>query len=202
MQMQRVRHSALLGFALFGMILASSCVFTPRDPAEPLDSDVEWIRPIEPEAVIVNMEAAIEGLQALNYENSLADDFDFTPSTIDSTEAAPGYFDSWGKTRELSSIDRLISQAHSLSLEWNFDLNEDLSESGDIADITLDNYQLSVTFKVEEGEELQEPVVFEGSARLYLRDIDGQWFLYLWDELTANSDNSWGRLRANLEIAP
>ncbi len=196
MQSQRTRLSALIGLVLFGMILASGCVFTPRDPAEPSDNNVEWIRPIEPEAVIVNMEAAIEARQALNYENSLAEDFDFTPSVVDSTEASPGYFATWGKTRELSGMDRLYTQVDSLRLEWNFDPNEDMDDFGDYAIIDLDNYQLFVSYTGS------EQVVFEGVARLYLRDIDGQWFLYLWDELGANSDNSWGRLRSNLEIAP
>jgi hypothetical protein len=195
-QSQRIWLPALGGLILFGMILASSCVFTPRDPAEPSDNNVEWIRPIEPEAVIVNMEAAIEARQALNYENSLADDFDFTPSTFDSLEAATGYFDDWGKARELASIDRLYTQVDSLRLEWHFDPNEDLDEFGDYAIVTLERYQLFVSYTGS------DQVVFEGSARMYLRDIGGQWFLYLWDELGEDFDNSWGRMRANLEIAP
>ncbi len=196
MHSQRTRRTVLLGLALFGMILASGCLFAPRDPAQPLDSTVEWIRPIVPEAVIVNMEAAVEALQALNFENSLSDDFDFTPSVFDSSEATPNYFDGWGKTRELASIDRLYNQVDSLRLEWNFDLNEDMDDFGDYAVITIENYQLFVSYRGS------EQVVFEGFAELYLRNEGGQWFVYLWDELGASSENSWGRLRANLEITP
>ena len=203
MQSQRTWQPALLGLVLFGMILASGCLFTSRDPAQPLDSNVDWIRPIEPEAVIVNMETALEALQALNYENSLAEDFLFIPHSVDVQEAPAGYYIGWGKSRENAAVDKLYEQVDSLRVEWNFDLNLDLTDFGDSAvvwmgidddDVDREPYQLIVSYT--NGEQ----IVFEGAARLTLRDEGGQWFLSVWDESFEGFDNSWGRLRANLDI--
>lgn len=95
------RLLALLGCV--GMILAilagSGCVFTPRSPQAPIDSDVEWLPPYEPENVLANMESAVEARFLTNYKDSLGEEFVFTPSPLDVIEAPPSYFDDFGKTR-------------------------------------------------------------------------------------------------------
>ena len=192
-----VSKRAFLAGLLIGTILASGCVFTPRDAEEPSGETVEWIRPIEPGNVLSNMRSAINALQQTNYGNSLAEDFSFIPSTNDEQEAPPGYFDVFDKNRELNGIDILYTRVNSLQLEWNFNPNEDLVEAGDEATIYLleeNYYQLTVTYTG--GEE----IVYEGNAVLSLRYEGGQWQLFLWDESGNSKQQSWGRLRVALDI--
>jgi hypothetical protein len=178
------------------MILASGCIFTPRDAAQPDENSVEWIRPIEPGNVLANMRAALEAQQRTNYENSLSAAFVFHPLGRDAVDAPPGYYVDFGRTRELAAIDKLYLQAETLSLDWNYDANTDLTESGDSAYIQLDDYQLTVLYTT--GDE----VLYEGEVRLTLADEGGQWQLVIWDESesSAEQENSWGRLRAILDI--
>jgi hypothetical protein len=187
---------AAFGAALAGMILATGCVFEPRDPEDPSEVVVDWIRPIEPENVLFNMKASIDAEYSTNYSNSLHADFTFVQSFGNVEEAAPGYFDDWGAERELAALDALFNQAISLRVEWNFDPNEDLTESGDEAIAELTNYQLFVTRPPD------SEVVYEGYAKLVMKyDTESsQWQLYRWDESENGSYQSWGRLRADLQI--
>jgi hypothetical protein len=182
------------GAALAGMILATGCVFEPRDPSDPSEVTVGWIRPIEPENVLFNLKAGIDAEYSTNYSNSLHADFTYVPSAGNVEEAEPGYFDDWGAERELAALDMLFLQVDSLRVEWNFDPNEDLTESGDEAIAELEGYQLFASYSGS------EQVVYEGYARLILRYENSQWQLYRWDETDNGSYQSWGRLRANLQI--
>ncbi|MBN2169855.1 MAG: hypothetical protein JW819_00880 [Candidatus Krumholzibacteriota bacterium] len=157
---------------------------------------VDWLPPTEAENVLFNMKAGIDVEYSTNYSNSLHPDFTFVQSFGNVEEAAPGYFDDWGAERELAALDRLFNQAISLRVEWNFDPNEDLTESGYEAIAELTNYQLFVTRPP--GSE----VVYEGYAKLVMKyDIESkQWQLYRWDESENGSYQSWGRLRADLQI--
>lgn len=188
----------LAAAACLGMILASACLFEPREPSEPSGEQVQWIRPIEPENVLSNMRAAVNAQQRTNYENSLGDEFVFLPGLQAAGEAPPGYFDEFDKRRELGALDKLFTQADSLHLEWNFDPNTDLTMDGtDAAEVILDNYELFVDYT--EGEER----IFQGSTKLYLEYIGEpwhQWFLVGWDESEFNDAESWGLLRAILDV--
>lgn len=188
-----LRRTAL-GAVLAGTILATGCVFQPRDPEDPSEVTVDWIRPIEPENVLFNLKAGIDAEYSTNYSNSLHPDFTYVPSAGNVEEAPPGYFDDWGTERELAALDKLFLQVDSLRVEWNFDPNEDLTESGDEATAELEGYQLFASYSGS------EQVVYEGYARLILRYENSQWQLYQWDESDNGSLQSWGRLRANLQI--
>jgi len=179
---------------LAGMILATGCVFEPRTPSDPSEVTVGWIRPIEPENVLFNIKAGIDAEYSTNYSNSLHADFTYVPSAGNVEEAPDGYFDDWDAERELAALDKLFLQVDSLRVEWNFDPNEDLTESGDEAIAELENYQLFASYSGS------EQVVYEGYARLILRYENSQWQLYQWDESDNGSLQSWGRLRANLQI--
>lgn len=185
---------------LIGMLFASGCLFVPRDAAEPDSDAVEWIRPISPENVLANMKAAIDSRTKTNFENSLAEAYEVLPSQDDVNQAMligkPEYFDNFGKERELAALDLLYTQVDALSLEWDFDPDEDLDQSASEATIILDNYRLTATY-IGSGE-----TVYEGYVVLTLQEIDGQWFLTNWDESTAPSSSalSWGRLRLDLDV--
>lgn len=189
---------------LFGMILASGCLFQPRTPEEPDEDSVPWTLPIDPEAVLENMRTAIDSQTSTNYQNSLGTgdsedlQFRFIASFNDQQEAAnqgkPDYFEDFGSARELAALDKLYTQVDSLRIEWNFDPAEDMTEGSEETLIYLDGYQLHV---IRPG---GEATVYEGSAELTLRLVGGQWFLTVWDESNSSATQSWGRLRLNLDV--
>jgi hypothetical protein len=189
----RIVRAALLGVA--GMILASGCVFEPRVPLDPSGEEVDWIRPTAPENVLFNMKAALESRTSTNYGNSLSDDFRFVPSSVVGNDY-PGYFENFGKDRELEAVNKLYQRVDSLRVEWNYDVNNDLVVEGDRATIFLESYQLYVSY-------VGSPqVVYEGYAELILEYKSSNWILVDWDESPALSPNSWGLLRAELDVPP
>ncbi|MBM4116387.1 MAG: hypothetical protein FJ189_13745 [Gammaproteobacteria bacterium] len=191
------RRRVLALLSCIGMILAflagGGCVFTPRSPETPIDSDVEWLPPFEPENVLANMESAVEGRYLTNYKDSLGEEFVFTPSPLDVVEAPPSYFDGFGKTRELAALEKLFTQVTNLTVNWNYG-EEDITVSGTEATFTLENYELVVTYA--NG----DVVSYAGYAVLTLLKAGSQWRLVEWDESPSASNLSWGRLRANLDV--
>jgi hypothetical protein len=176
------------------MILASvalsGCVFTPRVPQQPLDSDVEWIRPSEPANVLANMKSAVEARFLTNYKDSLDESFLFIASSVDVTEAPPDYFTDFGKVREVAAMEKLFTQVDAIDLNWNYaELFIDASEAQFEA-----NYELAVTYL--NGDE----VLYAGDALLTLEKFGSEWRLVRWDESPSSSNQSWGRLRANLDV--
>jgi len=188
------------------MILASGCLFQPREPEKPDQSSVPWTLPIDPESVLENMRSAIDSRTRTNYENSLGEgsteelQFVFLPSLNDEQQASdqgkPNYFEGFDRARELAALDKLYTQVDSTRIDWNFDPATDMTQGADETTIFLDDYRLYVGFTGS------EPIVFEGAAVLTLRLVDGQWFLTKWDETDSPSEyqQSWGRLRLNLDV--
>ncbi len=187
---------------MFGMILASGCLFQPRDAEWPNEEDIPWTLPIDPESVLENMRSAVDSQTSTNYQNSLGEgngeEFKFIASFNDEQEAdnqgKPDYFVDFGKDRELAALDKLYTQVDSVKIEWNFDPETDMTVGSDEATIILDGYQLIV---VRPG---GESTTYEGSAELTLRLVGGQWFLTRWDESNSSATQSWGRLRLNLDV--
>lgn len=199
---KRVRTAAarrrLLGFIgcvgmIFALLAGGACVFTPRSPEAPIDSDVEWLPPFEPENVLANMESAVEARFLTNYKDSLGEEFVFTPSPLDVAEAPPNYFTGFGKTRELAALEKLFTQVTALAVNWNYG-EEDITVSGTEATFTLESYELVVTYA--NG----DVVSYAGYAVLTLFKTGSQWRLVEWDESPSVSNLSWGRLRANLDV--
>lgn len=177
-----------------GTILASAvfggCVFTPRTPEAPLASDVSWIRPSEPANVLANMKSAVEARFLTNYKDSIDESFLFTPSSFDAGEAPPDYFTEFGKSRELAAMEKLFTQVDAIDLNWNY---EELYIEASAAQFEA-NYELTVTYS--NGDE----VVYAGDALLNLEKFGSEWRLVGWDESPSSANQSWGRLRANLDV--
>lgn len=191
----RRRLLALVGSIgmIFAILAGGACVFTPRSPEAPIDSDVEWLPPYEPENVLANMESAVEARFLTNYKDSLGEEFIFTPSPLDVAEAPPNYFTGFGKTRELAALEKLFTQVTALAVNWNYG-EDDITVSGTEATFTLESYELVVTYA--NG----DVVSYAGYAVLTLLKTGSQWRLVEWDESPSVSNLSWGRLRANLDV--
>lgn len=189
------RLLALIGSVgmIFAILAGGACVFTPRSPEAPIDSDVEWLPPYEPENVLANMESAVEARFLTNYKDSLGEEFIFTPSPLDVAEAPPNYFTGFGKTRELAALEKLFTQVTALAVNWNYG-EDDITVSGTEATFTLESYELVVTYA--NG----DVVSYAGYAVLTLLKTGSQWRLVEWDESPSVSNLSWGRLRANLDV--
>ncbi len=196
--------------SLFGMILASGCLFQPRIPEEPNEVDVPWTLPIDPESVLENMRSAIDSQTSTNYQNSLGDEddedhrFKFIPSFNDEQEAnnqgKPDYFLDFGITRELATLDKLYTQVDSLRVEWIFDPLTDMTQGSDLTTIALGDEEDPIGYQLFAVHENGETTIYEGSAELTLRLVGGQWFLTIWDESNSSATQSWGRLRLNLDV--
>lgn len=182
---------------LFGTVLANGCLFQPREPETPSEDSAPWILPIDPQNVLANMESALESLTSTNYENSLGEEFQFFPSWRAEEDAAQvGFsFEGYRNSRELDALAKLYTLVDSLRVEWNFDPSEDMTEGPDEAQITLEDYQLFVSYSGS------EPTEYSGSAEMTLRLVDGQWVLVTWDESnsTASDLPDWGQLRVTLD---
>lgn len=179
---------------LFAILVGGGCVFEPRDPQAPIDTDVEWLPPFTPENVLANMESAIEARFLTNYRDSLDESFLFRASAIDINEAPrPDYFENFGKARELSALERLFTQVDDLSLNWNYG-EDDITIGATTAEFEIDNYELVASYP--NGDE----VTYAGYAILRLVKTGSQWRLVEWDESPSVSTLSWGRLRANLDV--
>jgi len=181
-----------------GMILAilagGACVFTPRSPEAPIDSDVEWLPPYEPENVLANMESAIEARFLTNYKDSLDETFAFTASSRDVLEAPPGYFESFGKSRELAAIEKLFTQVDDLQLNWVFDQIE-VEDNGTTYKYKRLGYALVVSYP--NGDD----ITFAGDKiELELQKFGSEWRVIRWDETENSEVLTWGRLRANLDV--
>ncbi len=183
----------LLGTILAIMLLLSAgCVFTPRSPEDPVEVEIEWISPHQPENVLANMEAALEARYITYYRDSLHGEFLFLASAqAIAQQPWDQYFEGFGLERELAATEALFLQVETLQVDWNYD--EDPEVVGDEATFSLDNYQLTVVYG--DGSER----IFSGSAELKLVK-DPDWKLIEWDETQNSADNSWGTLRASQEI--
>jgi len=195
---RRHAHRLVVAVGGFGIVLASlgsgGCIFQPRSPQAPIDSDVEWLPPFEPENVLANMKSAVEARFLTNYKDSLDEAFLFKASATDINEAPrPGYYDDFGKTRELTAIEKLFTQVDALALNWNYG-EDDITIGATTAEFELTNYELVVSYA--NGDE----VTYAGYAILRLVKTGSQWRLVEWDESPSVSTLSWGRLRGNLDV--
>ena len=195
---ERHAHGILAALGCIGIVLASlgggGCVFQARSPQAPIDSDVEWLPPFDPENVLANMKSAVEARFLTNYKDSLDESFAFIASATDISEAPrPGYYDGFGKSRELAALEKLFTQVDALTLNWNYG-EDDITVGATDAEFRLSNYELQVSYA--NGDE----VSYAGYAILRLVKTGSQWRLKEWDESPSVSTLSWGRLRGNLDV--
>jgi hypothetical protein len=189
----------LRALAAIGMVFAvmggGGCLFEPRSPQAPIDSDVEWLPPYETENVLANMESAVEARFLTNYKDSLDESFSFVPSLTDANEAPrPGYFDDFGKTRELAAIEKLFTQVDALALAWNLD-GVVIEDNGTTYIYKQLGYTLTVSYA--NGDE----VVYAGDGvELELEKFGSEWRVIRWDETGNSQLLTWGRLRGNLDV--
>ncbi len=202
-QATRAIRRTLLPLLITGMIFAilsgSGCVFTPRDPEPPLDTDLDTVTPDSPQNVLTNMKVSLEALTTTAYDQSLGDQnlgdefqFMFMPNSTDVPSADPDYFLDFDRERELAAVTALLEDVTQLELNWTFDeLDIDLGD--EVATIRPVNYVLTATYTDSNVR------VFEGSADMTFQK-SGDWYLTLWDETLYTSSNSWGSLRASLDV--
>lgn len=194
----RIPRTLLIMGTFFAALGNAGCLFETRTPEKPLDVDVDWIQPFQPENVLTNMKDALEAKYRTNYDDSLHEDFVFYPSNsdvlyMDQQPNGEGYFDNWDKARELNTITTLFTRVASLDVEWNYD-NDDLQQVGDSATFYLESYVLTVIY-----DDSDEAVIYTGYAELKLVR-ESEWRLVSWNESPSVADQSWGRLRAELEV--
>ncbi len=198
MKTNRAIRRTLLLIIITGMIFAilsgSGCIFTPRNPEPPLDTDLDTVTPDDPQDVLTNMKVSLEALTTTAYDQSLDDEFRFVANSADVPDGTPTYFDDFDRDLELDAVTMLLEQVTELQLVWSFDEDDIDIEGGDIATIKPASYELTATYTDASVK------VFEGSADFEFKKSGSNWYLTLWDESPYFSLQSWGSLRASMGL--
>ncbi len=205
MNTNRAIRRTLLPLVITGMIFAvfsgSGCVFAPRDPEPPLDTNLDTVTLDDPQDVLTNMKVSLEALTTTAYEASLGDEslgdefrFLFVANSADVPSDDDSYFDDFDRDLELAAVTKLFQRVNELQLVWSFDENDIDIDGIDSATIKPVSYELTATY-VDES-----VTVFEGSADFTFKRSGNNWYLTLWDETQYFSVSSWGNLRASLDL--
>ncbi len=185
--MNLIFFSALLPMVL---LVFGGCLFSPRNAEDPGGEGTSWVVPDFPEKVFDNMTTGLEDLSGANYEKSLGETFLFIPLPGDKDQY-PGVFDLWNKTREVEAMNRLISDAK----EINLDFKNLTIITQDISAAQFEGrYDLMVVSKA-----VADTSIYRGKARFSLKEGSKGWELMQWEDIESDAQYpSWGFLRAQL----
>ncbi|MBN2417058.1 hypothetical protein JXO52_14560 [bacterium] len=172
-------------------------LFSTRDPEPPDTAQSNWIVPLTPEQVILNLQNAVYEKNTENYIRCLPDsswntaDFFFEPDPEVAAEYG-GLFQGWSLINEeavMRQVFSLIPGGNTCYLlfsdeEWELYGSDEAIYSASYH-LELDHTQAGVDS------------VFEGLAVYYLSpDSRGEWSIYRWRDNGISGRTSWSRLKA------
>jgi hypothetical protein len=173
--------------------------FATRKPEDPSLSASNWISPLYPEQVLVNLQTAVAERNTDNFIRCFADpaysgrSFRFEPDPQTSSNH-PGVFDGWGINRETGVMQQaysLVPKDSTCMLTWTKILREIIAS--DTA-VMVRQYKLELRHKPS-----ILPVVFEGQAEFRLAaDRRGEWCVYQWTDNSLGESVCWTELKAAL----
>ena len=106
---------AVLAGILALMLFSAGCLFNPRDPDGPPDSDeTDWETPVTTNILRANLKAALEGENIGNIADCFTDDFRFHVDPSDSLDAGVEgevRYANWGKTDEVQATQAIFAGA-------------------------------------------------------------------------------------------
>ena len=197
---QRGGSLLLLVFAAVVLLCLGACdSFSPRTAPPPCNPTTdpnckpppEFLDPLTPEVVRINIEAAVEGRTVQpNYERSLTPEpadqpglFTYIPDPGAEAQAPPGFFVGWNKGREVQFMLNLLEASgdslQKVELDFpRFTVDPSFPSTPDLTRYDV-NYQLALTY--ERGDPpVQRIDHYAGTAK--------------WD-LTGGARNFWTLLR-------
>jgi len=185
--MRWTAYSAFIGLLLF---VGACGLFSPRTPEDPEGEAGTFIQPDAPDAVITNLQAAIEELNVATYRRSLHTSMTFVPTAI-AQARDPALWTNWGYAEENTDFATLTEAArdgtgHFLRLE---DVSPEIGERRQQMDA---RYLMVVRhFRAEAPDSVQGRLIWEIEE-----DDNGLWSLTRWTDQQADGVPSWSELKA------
>lgn len=175
---------SVLGGLLMVVSLATSCsIFDTRPPDEPGESNTCWRVPESPRTVFDNLGCGMVGLTGTEYSKSLYVSFKYIPNARDQVQY-PVFASPWNKAKEIIYIDQLISDATSISVEWDpfLEISESTPQS---------YYRRQYTIvRVRDNAGSPDTSIFRGEAEFYMKEETSGWMIENWVERTSSLNDS------------
>lgn len=192
------RASALLALAVL-----VSCMnpFATRTPVPPTGGKIELLEPDSAPNVLANFQSIIKNMGDDRYEegyNQLFDEeFEFFPDVNDRETYSVVFSTPWLKGREGQLAKRLFEKGFLGGAQldvWSMVLRSAAVDQEEY------DYTYSITIQYANPAHQQDdsyPKSLKGTALLLLRETDGTWAVYRWEDRKADeSSTSWGGFRA------
>jgi hypothetical protein len=182
-------------------IFIAGCLFDPRDPENPGDTEEGcWVLPNAPKDVFLNLKCGIESSGNSAYEQSLEPSFFFTPLATDSIELerSLGFniFADWTRDVEIEVVSNIKSTypakrtAQFGDEEGNFEI-----ENIEVGTAWFEGVYI-LAFDAGGGAKID---TFSGKARFYVIQSTQGWVLRRWEDVDVNGNYSTsGRLRGTM----
>lgn len=174
---KRVLARSLHWCMVAGLVLATGCLFEPREADNP-DSGSTWIKPDFPNKVFSNLESGLEDLSGGNYERSIGQTFTFIPLPGDLAQLGEGAYANWNAQVEISVLQKLLGEAS--KIEVAFTGLKGVNQQGD-----LSQWEASYELKVTPISNPSEPEIYKGKARFDFLNGSKGYELVKWEDLEA-----------------
>lgn len=189
----------LLGAGLFFAGIFSGCKnpFQLRKPEPPKQSETRRVPATQPEVVLSNLKNAIANRNLENYMKCLADSlpggkkFRFVADPTSQIQN-PGLFDRWTLASEKRYANYLFSQ---IPKDSTAHLDFKVTKEYILQDTTFfqGDYTLSVHHKLDKKQYPRQAV---GRAEFHLCQVQGEWFIFYWEDRGNGKEPSWSDVKA------
>lgn len=174
--------------ALLGLLLTPGCNwFNPREAETPQEEESDWQQPLNPSAVIMNIERAFEDRNIVNYGGSLSSDFEFFGDPSDSLYVNPGSFNDWFYDVEIEVATKLFNTFSNIELYFSDSLKDSTGAEAHF----YERYTINL-------ESLDSSLIAKGLAHFRITlDSSDLWSIEEWTDIRTDSIFiDWGVLKA------
>ncbi len=180
----------VLGSLLVAFIIYGCDLFQTREPQQPSQSSSTHEPPASASIVLQNFRFSVTEYNVVNYMSCFADTslrrFVFVPSNFFSA------FNQWSLESERQYFLNLGTPPSSTPPTLSFSI-QDSSLSSDSVRYFI-NYRL---FFPHHRTDVSQTV--EGNMQLFfIRDAQGLWYIYRWEDSRTTTDSTWSYLKANI----
>ncbi len=182
------------------LILATAAcdlLFSTRDPEPPINPQSNWVPPLYPDQVLLNLQNAVYERNLENYVRCLTDPaagviYRFEPDQ-EIAQNYPAVFLTWSRDKERSVMQEAFSLVPSDSVCF-------LVFPEIIREVITPDSAVSVrTYRLEmHHSQTSFPSVYEGQAELRMTVVNGEWSVYHWIDFASSDLPPWSLLKASL----
>ncbi|MFN8546737.1 MAG: hypothetical protein U0527_01880 [Candidatus Eisenbacteria bacterium] len=191
--------------ATIGLAAMGCGSFNTRKPEPPSDEPVvQFLPTTNPQNVLTNIMAGIQGYASSNYRRSLTSDFRYIPPVTDPQLASElGPFLPWDFAKEDPLWRQVLKDARTPSpvatvITWTWGEASLVSVEGSDNRVYFDDLPYECRFQRGAASK-----VYSGEVDLYLIEVSGAYSVYRWEDIQDDSGNqTLGWLRAEREVFP